>query len=364
MRVAHLFVPLIAALSASSCATIGYYAQAAGGQLELVSRSRPINDLLEDIPADRDQSRTPTSPELKARLRKILQIREYASRELKLPDNDSYRMYADIERPAVAWNVVATPEFSLKPMKWCFPFAGCVPYRGYFSHKHAQRFAAELKQQGLDVRVAAVTAYSTLGWFNDPVLSTQLHRNDSELAGLIFHELAHQKLYVPGDAAFNESFATAVEIEGLRRWLAQSHDDAAFNAYLVDIKRRAEFVQLARGFRTRLEKLYASPLSDTDKRAQKALIFSQLHSAYAGLRAHWNNDGRYDGWFRQDLNNAHLASLDTYHQYVPAFQALLQNTQGAFAAFYAAATQLGRLPAEERATRLSALGQAPVATVE
>jgi predicted aminopeptidase len=355
MRLVRLV--LLSALAAcSGCATLGYYAQAAGGQLDLLARARPIQEILDDT-AD-----APASPAFKARLSGVLQLREFSVRVLGLPDNDSYRFYAELDRPAVAWNVVATPEFSLTPKEWCYPFAGCVPYRGYFSEPRARRFATGLNADGLDVRIAPVAAYSTLGWFNDPLLSSHLKYSDTLLAAVLFHELAHQQLYVADDAAFNESFATTVEIEGLRRWTQQGGNIAAFDAFLADRAKQEQFIALLRAARLRLETLYASGMETTGMRAAKAAVFTGLRADYAGLRAGWGDSPGFDSWFAQDLNNAHLAGVDLYHRYVPAFQTLLRRTGNDLPAFYRAARRIGRLPAAERAAQLAGLEHEPTAT--
>lgn len=343
---------LLPLLLAGGCATVGYYTQAVGGQLEILGRARPIGELLDEaVPGDDLAPRAPLAPETRARLALILEMRAFASRELALPDNGSYRSYADLERPYPAWNVVATPELALTPQEWCFPFAGCVPYRGYFSREHALRFAAGLKERGLDVRVAPVTAYSTLGWFRDPILASQLRDDDASLAAVMFHELAHQRLYVPGDAAFNESFATAVEIEGVRRWLTVRGTPAAFADYERERAQRAAFVSLVLDYRQRLEKVYVSSADDADKRAAKGAILAELRTA----GSQWDANAGYAAWFAQELNNAHLASVGLYHQHVPAFQALLAQTHGELEAFYRRAGELGELAPPARAARLAEL---------
>lgn len=357
MRFVRLLL-LAAAGWLSGCATLGYYAQAVGGQLDILGRSQPIQEILEGS-ADAGHA-TPLSPATRARLAMVLRVRTFAVEALGLPDNDSYRRYAELERSAVAWNVIATPEFSLTPDTWCYPIAGCVPYRGYFAQKNAERLAGELKRDGLDVRIAAVAGYSTLGWFADPLLSTQLARDDTGLAGLIFHELAHQVLYLPGDAVFNESFATAVEIEGLRRWLGANGNSAEFERWRAERERQAEFVQLILDCRRRLEKLYAASRSVTDMRQEKARVFAELRAAYAERRRRWGEDAGYDRWFAQNLNNAHLASVELYHQHVPAFQALLAQHHNDWRAFYRAARALSRLPAAERESRLAGLAAASI----
>jgi predicted aminopeptidase len=376
MRFLRIFLLLAAAVFTSGCASLGYYSQAMVGQLDILARTRPITELLDDTPAAGMETHSvtpPLAPAVKARLATVLRVRDFATHALALPDNGSYRVYADVDRTHVAWNVVATPEFSLTPKEWCFPVAGCVPYRGYFSRARAQRFAEALKQERLDVRVAGVAAYSTLGWFSDPVFSTQLHRSDTDIAALVFHELAHQKLYLRGDAAFNESFATAVEIEGVRRWLAHGNDAAALDNYLRDLTRQTEFVELLLRYRARLELLYALSLPDDAKnsdadtpsrprrgpaveesmRVAKARDFEALRAEYGLLRKQWGDYDGYDTWFAQGINNAHLASVGLYHQYVPAFQRLLASVHGDLPAFYRQARALSRLPTAERATRLA-----------
>ncbi|HJX17734.1 MAG TPA: aminopeptidase [Acidiferrobacterales bacterium] len=363
MRSLRILLLLAATMLTGGCTGLGYYSQAIFGQLDILTRTRAIAELLEDAPADDMGIYTAEpslTPAVKARLAAVLQVRDFATQALALPDNGSYRVYAELDRSQAAWNVVATAEFSLTPIEWCFPVAGCVPYRGYFSHASAQRFAEALKQDRLDVRVAGVAAYSTLGWFRDPVFSTQLRRSDTDIAALIFHELAHQKLYLRGDAAFNESFATTVEIEGIRRWLAQGSDQAALGNYLRKKARHAEFVALLLKFRARLEALYASPLPEEAMRTAKGRDYEVLRAEYVALRNQWGGVDTYDAWFAQDLNNAHLASVGLYHQYVPAFQALLASVQGDLPAFYRLALDLSRLPNVERIARLTELHSAGV----
>jgi len=344
--VALLFLPLL------GCANAGYYAQAFSGQLQILSQTRPIDDMLAD-PA--------TDARLKARLADVLRVREYASRELGLPDNQSYRAYADVGRPYVLWNVFATPEFSLTPHEWCFLITGCVSYRGYFTLEGAQTFAAGLRAQGYDVYIGGVTAYSTLGWFRDPVLNTIIDRPPAEVAGLMFHELAHQRLYVRGDTTFSESFAMTVEQEGLRRWLKANAATDEYERYEWRLKRRDEFVALVLKHRDRLDSLYQSNLSAPEKRAGKAKILSEMRQEYERVKSTWDGYRGYDSWFAQDLNNAHLVSLGAYHHYVPSFQTLLARHKGDLTAFYRAVEELGRLPPIERTVALDTLR--PTATV-
>ncbi len=334
------------ALPLGGCGTLDYYWQAIGGQFELWSRTRPIEELLADASVE---------PATRAKLALAHEARDYAVRALALPENGSYRAYADIGRPFVVWNVFATPELSLTPREWCFPVAGCVGYRGYFSQAAAEAFAAGRAAAGDDVYVAGVAAYSTLGWFDDPLLSTMLRRADSELVALLFHELAHQVVYVKGDSAFNESFATVVELEGVRRWLTRHDDGAAFAAHLKRLHRREQFTQLVLDYRARLEALYRADVADDAKRAGKRALFAELRAAYATLRQTWAGDKRYDSFFGPALNNAHLAAVGTYHRHVGALQALLAQHAGNLPAFYAAVARLARLPAAQREAQLAAL---------
>jgi predicted aminopeptidase len=340
-------------LALVGCANIGYYAQAVNGQLEVYSKTRAIEEVIADPAVD---------AKVKDKLAQVLRIRQYASGELGLPDNDSYRVYADLERPFALWNVFATPEFSLKPTEWCFLMTGCVAYRGYFSKQGAADFAAKLRAEGADVFVGGVTAYSTLGWFHDPVLNTVINRPLAEIAGLIFHELAHQRLYVQGDTAFSESFAMTIEYEGVRRWLEANGTPADYDKYQAQMKRREEFATLAAKTRERLEALYESGATTAQKHAGKALVFEELRTEYAQLKERWNGYAGYDGWFAQDLNNAHLVSLGMYHRHIPAFQALLARHRGNLPAFYRAAAEIGHLPAIERVAALNAY--LPTATLE
>lgn len=339
---------LLAALS--GCASPLYYAQAVNGEFEMLAKRRPIEEVLAD----------PATPlETKRQLELVLRLRDFATRALLLPDNRSFRTYADLARPYVVWDVLATPELSLKPRQWCFIVAGCVPYRGYFTRAAADQFAAKLTQKGYDVYVGGVPAYSTLGWFNDPVLNTFIHRSEADLAGLLFHELAHQKLYVRGDTAFNESFATAVELEGIRRWFQQNGAASEAADYLEKIKRREEFFALVLQHRARLAEVYASKLSDADKRAAKAREYAALRRDYALLKTKWNGDTAFDNWFKPNLNNAQLAAIGLYSQYIPAFQTLLAQQGGNLADFYRAVEKIANLPKVNRAQALQSLSEGP-----
>lgn len=337
---------LAAVLALAGCGNVGYYLQSVGGQLEIWQREAPIERVLADPHLD---------PQLKLQLERALRIRDYASRELGLPDNRSYRSYADLARPFVVWNVFAAPEFSVEARQWCFPFAGCVGYRGYFSEAEARAHAAQLAAEGYDVHVGGVPAYSTLGWFADPVLNTFIRYPEPELARLLFHELAHQVVYVKDDTVFNESFATVVEQAGVARWLA-AHGSEADRVRFAQLQRfRIDFRRLVTQARSELAQLYAGPSSAEDKRRGKAAVFAALRSAYAAQRTDWGGFAGFDRWFAQPLGNAHLVSVAIYTQQVPAFEALLAQSGGDLPRFYAAVRELAALPAAERRLRLAAL---------
>ena len=273
-RPAALRVPAVAllALQLAGCGT-SYLMQAAAGQWHVERARRPIERVIAD---------PHTTPELRARLELVRAARRFASSELGLPDNSSYRSYADIGRPYVVWNVVATPEFSVVPRHWCFPVAGCVAYRGYFHEASARAFAARLSAEGYDVAVEGVPAYSTLGKFQDPVLSSMMRYGDDELVAEIFHELAHQLLYVKDDSAFNEAFATTVEDAGLERWLEQRGAPGRIAAYRAEQARQAALMQLLAAARTRLAALYASGAPPAAlriaKQRQLADLARELHA--------------------------------------------------------------------------------------
>jgi len=337
---------LLAVLALSGCGNLGYYWQSVGGQLQIWQREVPIERILADPAVD---------AKTRAQLERALRIRDYASRELGLPDSRSYRSYADLARPFVVWNVFAAPEFSIEAKQWCFPFAGCVGYRGYFSEAEASSHAAMLKAEGYDVHVGGVPAYSTIGWFADPVLNTFIHYPEPELARLLFHELAHQVVYVKDDTVFNESFATVVEQVGVARWLAANGSDVD-RARFVQLQRfRTDFRELVTRTRSDLAQLYASDASPEEKRRGKEEAFARLKTAYSTQRQNWGGFAGYDRWFAQPLGNAHLVSVAIYTQQVPAFEALLKQQDNDLRRFYAAVRELAELPAAERRQRLAAL---------
>lgn len=332
----------------------GYYLQAAAGQASLMRARVPMEQVLAD-PA--------TAATLRQQLLLVDAALLFARLDLGLPSTRSYRHYADLGRPYVVWNVFAAPEFSLEPRQWCYPIAGCTTYRGWFSEKRARTSAARLVARGDDVFVGGVAAYSTLGWFTDPVLNTMLGDNDAGLAGLLFHELAHQRVYVPGDTLFNESFATLVEEEGARRWLASRSDDTALCSLEVRQSRRAAVLGLIGELRTLLAVVYASEASVELRRQQRAVAFNQARSSYARLRAGWTEPPWFDSWFEPGLNNARLAALSSYEGYVPAFRALLVREGGDLARFYASVEALGEREPKARQLALQELSPQAVASV-
>jgi len=293
-----------------------------------------------------------TDEVLRQKLVRATKIRDFASRELKLPDNESYRTYADLGRPYAVWNVFAAPEFSIVPVQWCFPVAGCVAYRGYFEQSAAERFSAAVAAEGRDIYVAGVPAYSTLGYFADPLLNTFIHYPDVEIARLVFHELAHQVAYAPDDTVFNESFATAVEEEGVKRWLASNGDEAARAEYERRQRARGEFKRIVERARQRLKALYESALAPEAMRERKAAIFDQMIEEYRSYRDGSGASSGYDRWFAQRPNNAQVASVAIYTRLAPAFQSLLASEGGDLGRFYARVKTLAALPKEQRTEAL------------
>lgn len=350
MRVSFFTVLLVSALlGLQGCANLGYYLRAVDGQAELLERARPVADVVAD-PA--------TPARLRARLATASRIRDFASASLSLPDNGSYRSYADLGRPYAAWNVFAAPEFSVDPKQWCFVVAGCVSYRGYPSEDEAQAFADTLRGEGYDVYVAGIPAYSTLGWFDDPLLNTFVQASDRTLAALVFHELAHQVVYAKDDTPFNESFATAVEREGVRRWLGAERQADGIAEWERSQHRAGAFHTLVEGGRARLREAYGRPATPEEKRRLKGALFDELRAAYRSLRESWGGYAGYDDWI-DGLNNARLSSVSAYDEFVPSFVALLGQAGQELPRFYEAVRELASLPWPERRARLDALRPSP-----
>ena len=330
--------------------------QAAVGQWHVLNEREPIDKVIAD---------PHTSAAVRAHLEQAQAARDFASQELGLPDNKSYRSYADIGRPFVVWNVVATPEFSIHPEHWCFPVAGCVAYRGYFHEESARQFAYEMAAKGFDVSVGGVPAYSTLGKFADPVLSSMLRYGDDELAAIIFHELAHQLLYVRDDSAFNEAFATTVEDAGLARWIAHQGGGMRIREYRDGQAREAASVKMLGATRARLAQLYASGVPHAVMRERKQQILAELATQIRELE---HREGVtypvYDEWIAQGLNNAQLASIATYYDCVPGFQRLLAQADNDLPRFYAAAREVSKLPRAQRDAQLCSAPQPRAAAAE
>ncbi|TGT71194.1 aminopeptidase [bacterium M00.F.Ca.ET.159.01.1.1] len=345
-RVFRLLAAAIIASGVAGCTSISYYAQSLKGHVEIMAARKDVGKLIHD----------PSTPRaLRAKLTSASAIRRFATEELALPDNNSYRSYVDIGRDNVTLAVFAAPQFSLTPVTWCFPVFGCVPYRGYFSRKDAIASAAELQQRGLDVYVSGVTAYSTLGWFSDPLLSTMLRQDDTYVASLVFHELAHQKIYVNGDSAFNEAFAVSVETTGTRKWLRATGNRAGLRSYEADRKRKADFLDLIAKTREELKQVYGSPRSAAQMAAAKAATIDRLRMRYRQMRdKRWGGYRGYDGWFDSPINNAKLAATAVYGEQVPAFLRLFELCSGDYPRFYAAVRRIGNLHGPSRAEALKA----------
>jgi predicted aminopeptidase len=348
--VAVLALALGTVCLSSGCSSVAYLAQAAQGHLAIVQAAKPVGDWLQD----------PATPEaLKARLALSQRMRDFAVTELHLPDNSSYRRYADLHRPAAVWNVVAAPELSLTLKTWCFPVVGCVGYRGYYSLESAQAEAAAQRALGLEVDVYPVPAYSTLGmtsWLGgDPLLNTFIQWPEGELARLIFHELSHQVAYAPGDTGFNESYATAVERLGGARWLAEHADAAARAQYQQFDGRRQDMRALLSRYRERLNQVYDSSADDAAKRRDKQRLMAQLQTDYQTLKfTQWQGYAGYDG-FMARMNNATLGVQAAYHQRVPAFEALFEREGHDWQRFHAEVKRLAALPQAQRDAAIDAL---------
>ena len=326
------------------CSSLDYYSQLASGQWRLLHAREPVAEVIAD---------PNSAPALREHLIKSQQARVFASRQLHLPDNPSYRLYVDVGRPYVVWNVFATGAFSLDPVTHCFPVAGCVAYRGYYSQGAARGEAALQRQAGMDVYVSGVETYSTLGWFDDPILSSMLSRGDERMAALIFHELAHQRFYVKDDTEFNESYANFVEQEGARQWRVAR---GLAPQSLAASKQNDQFIQLVLDARERLKTLYGQPLSAEVMRERKAAEFERLRRDYRQMRdTQWAGDKRFDPWINAPMNNAKLLPFGLYDQWVPAFAALFKQVNGDWSAFYSAVEKLGALPMEQRKAALRTL---------
>ena len=338
-RILEILFVLLFTAACLQCRSLPYYEQAIDGQMDILRKRQPISKLVED----------PDTPAgLRQKLQFILAVRTFAETELQLTVKDNYLSYVALDRPYVVWNVFAAPEFSLTPKTWCFPIVGCVSYRGYFAEEDARRFGGSLTQEGYDVFIGGAIAYSTLGWFDDPVLSTFLSLSEPDIAALIFHELAHGILYVKDDTAFNESFATAVEQEGLRRWQAAANDSGGYEKWLHTHQQHKMFTTLISKYRTQLEALYESELPLNAKRKQKAEIFNQMRTEFSNLKSDHDALAAYDAWFNRPINNAQLISVSAYHDWVPAFGRMLNESGGDLTKFFQKCRDLAENEPAER----------------
>ncbi|MEM0899239.1 MAG: aminopeptidase [Pseudomonadota bacterium] len=319
---------------------VGYYASSLNGHLEILRERESVERL---------KTSRETPPELRADMQTASAVRAFAVDELALPDNRSYRSYVDLGRDYVTISVFAAPEFSTLPALQCFPFFGCVPYQAYFDREDAFARARDLQDQGLDVHVTGVIAYSTLGWTADPLLNTMFSGDEARLAGIVFHELAHQQVYLRNDSGFNEAYAVAVEIEGVKAWLRSTGNEAAIDTYLEDLSRRDQFVELVSETRDDLATIYGTDSSDDAKRAQKTEAIARLRSRYERVKAReWDGFSGYDGWFESPINNAKLMAVGVYNDLVPAFRGLFEICDRDFAKFHSTVAKVGRLDFDAR----------------
>lgn len=352
MRIVISLILLVSVSLMAACQSLGYYAQSARGQFQVLNKSSPIDNWLRKKDADK---------KLKEKLHWIQQVREFASEELKLPKNKSYTEYADLNRNYVVWNIFAAPRLSLKPHRWCYPIVGCQAYRGYFSRQAAVDFAQGLQNQGFDVSVGGVRAYSTLGWFNDPVLNTFINYPKNDLAGLIFHELAHQQVYIDGDTVFNESFATLVEIKGVEKWLVKNATPQELQDYRQTQAFENAVTRLILRHKKALEHLYASRLPDAVKIEQKDRIFSSMKREYKKMKENSAmTKSAWDRWFAMDLNNANMVAVGSYYDKVDDFEKLFNSVGADFEAYYTEVKKLAKLPRSQRDDYFAKLDSAQI----
>jgi predicted aminopeptidase len=332
---------LVMLLALSGCQAISFYSQAISGQYEIIARRTPIRQLIAD-PA--------TPPKLKAKLEQVSKILDFAARDLRLPADDNYRQYVDLHRSYVVWNVNVAPPLSLRPHTWWFPVVGSASYRGYFSEEAARRYARSWEEKGWDVYVDGVEAYSTLGWFHDPLLNTFIFDSEAGLADLIFHELAHQRLFVSGDTDFNEAFAMTVASAGVRRWFESAQNTNAYQTYRKNLQRENDFVDLVMNSRQQLKVIYADPGADSAAKLQrKTAIIQDLRANYAQLKQRWGTrQSGDDDWISEPINNAKLNTISSYYELKPAFEALLDAQRDDMENFYRAVAQLSKLPLAQR----------------
>jgi predicted aminopeptidase len=326
-----------------SCSHALYYAQSIQGHLKIMMNQVDINQVIENHETD---------DEIRRKLNYVDEIRRFAIESLGLPDNGSYEKFTQLDRDYVVWNVIAAPELSLEPVRWCFLVVGCLPYRGYFEKESAIEFALDLERKGQDVYVGGVSAYSTLGWFKDPLLSSMLNRSDNDLAKVIFHELAHQKIYFTDDTEFNEAFADSVALIGIQEWLRSREGIDEFQKFHGENKREDEFVSLILTYKDKLNGLYGSELDREDKLVEKKRIFERLLADYQVLQTGWNGSSDYEDWFNHDLNNAKISTILTYRDLVPSFLSLYERQGRELQRFYGAVAAYDICTKEERKQRL------------
>jgi len=357
-----IFSLLIAVAGVSGCRSVGYYAQAVRGEYRILAHRQSIDKLIAD----------PQTPaKLRQQLQLVRQFRAFAKTELKLPVDHSYEKYVDVHRKYVVWNVQAAPQFSLEPKTWWYPFVGSLEYRGYFSEKGARDCGERLAKKGFDVYVDGIEAYSTLGWFKDPLLNTFIDTSEPELAETLFHELGHKRVFAGGDTDFNEAFATTVGREGVHRWLRSRCETDLLENYDRAIERDRQFVHLILGTRERLAKVYGDtldkegnltaakipPAQPEELRREKQRVFDDLRRQYAEMKTGWGGFSGYDEWFADQLNNAKLNTIANYYDYVPGFQRLLQLNGGDLEKFYAAVERLSKEPKDVRHQKLRELAK-------
>ena len=340
MRSGLLLFPTLLALAQSAC-SLPYYTQAVRGQVGLLRDRVPIEEVIADssVPAD-----------TRERLRLASELRSFAIGRIGLPGNESYTSFVALDRDFVVWNVVAAEEFSTDPQTWCFPIAGCVAYRGYFDRARAEEFAAKLDSQGFDTFIGGAAAYSTLGYFADPILDTMLGRSETEIAAILFHELAHQRIYVKGDTELSESFATAVEQYAVEAWLESRNASAELAAYRDHLSRQAAFGELISQQRNRMADLYVAVAGDEELRTAKAEAYEGMRRDYEALRESWGGASEFDGWFASEFNNARLVALTSYGRWVPGLRRRLEILGPG--AFYLEMGELVGLEPEQRTLRL------------
>lgn len=366
LRRKWLLVVLLALIVAvvSGCQTIGYYAQAIKGEGQILAGRKSIDKLIAD---------TNTPPDLRQKLELVQRLRAFAKDSLKLPVDKYYLKYSDVHRPYVVWNVQAAPQFSLEPKTWWYPVVGSLDYRGYFSEAGANKCAARLRKKGYDVYVDGVEAYSTLNWFNDPILNTFITRSEPELAEVIFHELGHKRVFAPGDTDFNEAYATTVGQEGARRWLKANGETNLLEKYNAALSRDNQFVHLVMSTRTRLEHVYGDtldkdgnvkaakipPAPPEQLKQEKEKVFAELQNDYQKLKASWGGNSSYNDWFADSVNNAQLNTIANYYDYLPSFKRLLEMKGNDMEKFYQEVERLAKLPKDERHQRLRNLAAPP-----